>query len=59
MTRHPHVHKAIWIKELNAFGVYKAPCGKGLESLDYYEIRSLLVKEKMHRDLDVKASPWF
>ena len=59
MTQHSHIHKANWIKELNEFGVYKAPCGKSLEELDYYDLRALVVKEKMHRDLEVKASPWF
>lgn len=53
------MHMGFWIEELKGYGISNGPKGEPLESLDYYDLRSMLVREKMRQDLEVKASPWF
>lgn len=59
MHRHSQKHMDNWIQELRGFGVHQGEDGRALEDLDYYEIRSLVVREQLRNDLEVKASPWF
>lgn len=59
MKHNAHIHKKNWISELRGYGIYHGPGNRNLEDMDYYDIRAMVVKEKMKRDLEVKASPWF
>ena len=45
-----------WIKDLKNLGVTKGNDGQDFESMDIYEIRSLLVLEQMKRDEDIDIS---
>ncbi|WP_416144931.1 hypothetical protein [Planococcus koreensis] len=47
-----------WIKDLKNLGITKGNDGQSFESMDIYEIRSLLVLEQMKRDedIDIKSS---
>lgn len=54
-----HIHKKFWIQELRGYGINEGPAGERLEDMEYYDLRSYLVKAQLHRDLEVKASPWF
>ena len=42
-----------WIKVLKKLGVTKGRDGQDFDSMDIYEIRSLLVLEQMKRDEDI------
>ena len=42
-----------WIKDLKKLGVTKGRDGQDFESMDIYEIRSLLVLEQMKCDEDI------
>lgn len=57
--KHNHVHMNIWIKELRSYGINAGPNHEPLEDMEYYDLRSYLVKAQLHRDLDKLASPWF
>ena len=57
--RNREMHMGFWIEELKGYGVSKGPNGVALENLDYYDLRSMVVREQMQRDLEMKASPWF
>lgn len=56
-------HKAIWIKELNGYGITEGNNGQPLDQLDYFDIRSLLVIAQMKNDTDINlgkvANGWF
>lgn len=54
-----HIHKKFWIQELRGYGINEGPAGERLEDMEYYDLRSYLVKAQLHRDLEVKSSPWF
>lgn len=54
-----HIHKKFWIQELLGYGIIAGPNGEALEDMDYYSLRSYLVKAQLQRDLEVKSSPWF
>lgn len=57
--QHRQIHRTIWIKELNGYGIQEGPNGEELQDMEYYALRSFLVKAQMQRDLETKASVWF
>ncbi|WP_404466567.1 hypothetical protein [Planococcus rifietoensis] len=59
MKHNAHIHMKNRITELRGYGIYQGPGGEALEELDYYDIRSTVVKAQMQRNLEVKSSPWF
>lgn len=54
-----HVHMKFWIEELNGYGVTMGPNEEDLGAMDYYDLRAFLLQQKLRRDLEPKASPWF
>ncbi|PSL42155.1 hypothetical protein B0H99_101403 [Planomicrobium soli] len=54
-----HIHVKFWVEELNEYGIKMGPNGEALDSMDYYDLRAFLLQQKLRRDLEPKASPWF
>lgn len=54
-----HIHTKFWIEELNEFGVETGPNGEALDSMDYYDLRAYLLKQKLRRNLEPLHGPWF
>lgn len=43
-------HRQNWIKELQEFGVTTGPNNEPLESMSYFDLRGLVLKEHLKRD---------
>lgn len=57
--KYREVHQKYWIDELKGYGILEGPNGEALEEMEYYDLRSYLVKAQMQRDLEAKSSQWF
>lgn len=56
MKHNAHIHMKNWISELRGYGIHWGPGGQALESMQYYDIRAMILKEHYRRDIESKVN---